>query len=68
MFKRIKYYFALRKARKRIQLLSLMIDSIDRAFTRKQISRQQRRQFWHDFVHDPGSRTRLIKEMFTEKK
>ena len=63
MFKRLKAYFALYKAKKRLILLGQMIDSIDRAFIKKGISRKKRRQFWDDFVNSPENRKRFIEEM-----
>ncbi len=63
MINKIKHYFALRKARKRLILLGQMIDAIDRTFTKKEISRKKRRQFWQDFVNSPESRKRFIEEM-----
>ena len=63
MIKRIKHYFALRKARKRFILLSQMIDAIDRAFTKKNIPRWQRRQFWNDFINAPETRAKFMKDM-----
>lgn len=63
MIERIKHYFALRKARKRFILLGQMIDAIDRAFTRKGISRHNRRQFWNDFINAPETRAKFMKDM-----
>ncbi len=63
MFSRIKYYFIMRKARKRYLMLAAMIDSIDKAFTKKGISRRERRRFWAKFVHNPESRKKFIQEM-----
>lgn len=63
MFDFIRRYFALRKARKRFELLGKMIDSIDRGFNKHSISRKRRRQFWYDFIYSPESRKKFIKEM-----
>jgi len=63
MISRIKKYFALRKARKRFILLGQMIDALDRAFTKKGISRQQRKQFWEDFIKHPEHRKKFMEEM-----
>ena len=63
MFKAIKCYFALRKARKRFILLGQMIDSIDKHFTKNNVSRSERRRFWRDFISNPESRIRFMKEM-----
>jgi len=64
MLKRLKHYLALRKARKNLILLGKMIDSIDRAFTKKGISRQQRRQFWYDFVNRSDQRAKFINDVW----
>jgi len=64
LLRRIKRYFALRKARKRLILLGQMIDAIDRAFTRKNISRHERRRFWRDFINNPERRKNFIQEMW----
>lgn len=63
MIKKIKHYFAVRKARKRFILLGQMIDSIDKAFTKKGVSRKARRQFWYDFIKSPESRQKFLKKM-----
>ena len=66
MFKSIKRYFALRKARSRFIIMGLGIDAIDRVFTRKNVSRRERRRFWHDFISNPEFRKKFIKEMKIE--
>ena len=63
MLKRIKAYFALRQARKRLILLGQVIDAIDRIFAKKGINRKKRRRFWSDFVNSPEARQQFIKEM-----
>ena len=63
MIKRIKQYFAIRKARKRAVLLGQMIASIDRAFEKQGIPRHKRRQFWQDFIHSEEARKRFIQTM-----
>ncbi len=63
MINKIKHYFAIRKVIKRYKMLSAMINSIDRAFIKKGISRHDRRQFWNDFVNDENSRKKFIQEM-----
>ncbi len=63
MLKRIIHYFKIRKAKKRYLMLAMMIDSIDKAFTKKGISRHERRRFWHDFIDNPDSRANFMREM-----
>lgn len=63
MINKIKHYFAIRKVIKRYKMLSAMINSIDRAFTKRGISRHDRRQFWNDFVNSPESRKKFIEDM-----
>ena len=63
MLKCIKAYFALRQARKRLILLGLMIDAIDRTLAKKGVSRKKQRQFWRDFVNSPEARKQFIREM-----
>ena len=63
MLKKIKQYFAIRKAIKRFNLLGTMVDSIDRAFAKKNIPSWQRKQFWRDFIRSPGGRKKFIQDM-----
>jgi len=62
MLKRIKYFFALRKARNRLLLVGKVIDAVDREFTRKGVSRKQRRQFWYEFIHNKEMREKFVRE------
>ena len=59
----IRRYFLFRKARQRYIILGEAIDAIDKAFERKNISRRERRRFWHEFITSPASRAKFIQDM-----
>ena len=63
MIEKLKNWFMFRKARKRAILFGQMIDSIDRAFKKKGLSRKSRRKFWYDFVNNPEARKRFIRDI-----
>lgn len=63
MINKIRRWLKIRKAIKRYKMLSAMVDSIDKAFTKNGISRHKRRQFWHDFINSPESRKQFIIRM-----
>ena len=66
MIKRIKRYFALRKAQRRFVLLRQMIDAIDNAFKAKGVPSWQRKQFWDDFITSPRARQQFLRDMAKE--
>jgi len=63
MINKIKNYFILRKARNRYILLGKMIDSIDKAFKKNNIPKEQVEVFWYNFIYFPISRRNFIKEI-----
>ena len=63
MIKKIRNYLRIRKASRRFNLLVQMVDAIDRGFTKNNIPRQKRRQFWDDFVNSPEGREKMLKDM-----
>lgn len=63
MIRKIKQHFQLRKARQRLILLGQMIDAIDKGFTKNNVPRKVRRQFWYNFIHYPEHRKDFIGKM-----
>jgi hypothetical protein len=57
LIKRIKEY----KLRKQLENFARVVSAIDQGFTRRGISRRERRNFWHGFVTSPEYRQKVIK-------
>lgn len=66
MIKKIKKWYMANKAVRNYMFLARMINNVDNAFKLKGVSKQQRKQFWHDFVNSEGARRKFIQDMKTE--
>jgi len=63
MLKKIKRYFQMRRAQKRMYELGLIIDTIDIAFVAKGISTDARMDFWWRFISDQEYRKKFLEDM-----